>query len=445
MYTVYFVSLGCDKNRVDSECMLGILDRYGFRITDDPLSADAAVINTCAFVLDAQEESVETILEFAGYKDSGSLKALIVTGCMAQRFQEEIRVEIPQVDAVLGVSSYDRIAEAVRKALEGTPTYAVEEPVGLPQEGPRMLSTPPHYAYLKISEGCAKHCTYCIIPSLRGPYRSVPMAQLAAQTRELAKQGVKELILVAQETTLYGVDLTGKKELPNLLRTLSGTEGIEWIRILYCYPEEITQELIEEIRDNPKVCHYLDLPIQHMNDEILRRMGRKTSGDAIRSLVKELREQIPDITLRTTLISGFPGETRQMHEELLDAVNELEFDRLGVFTYSPEDGTPAASFPDQIDQAVKEARADEIMQLQQEITFEKNQLLTGTVIKTMIDGYLPDEGVYAGRTYRDTPDVDGLIFVESQRFLMSGDLVDVLITGANGYDLKGILTDESAE
>ena len=445
MHTVYFVSLGCDKNRVDSEYMLGILNRHDFRLTDDPAAADAAVINTCAFILDAQEESVETILEFAGYKDSGSLQALIVTGCMAQRFQAEILEEIPQVDAILGTASYDKIAEALEDALAGKKSSHIEAPDRIPRAAERVITTPPHYAYLKIAEGCAKHCTYCIIPSLRGPYRSVPEEELVDQTRHLAHQGVRELILVAQETTLYGTDLYGEKRLVQLLRALSEVDGIAWIRILYCYPEEITQELIEEIRDNPKICHYLDLPIQHLDDDILRRMGRKATSEGIRNLTAQLRREIPDIVLRTTLIAGFPGETQAQHEALLAALDVLEFDRLGVFAYSPEDGTPAAAFPDQVPDEVKQAWADEIMQLQQEITFDQNEGLIGRIFDVIIDGYLPEDDVYVGRSYRDVPDADGLIFVESQRSLMSGDMIRVQVTQANGYDLKGIQIHESAE
>ena len=445
MRNICFVSLGCDKNRVDTECMLSILSGADYRIVADPEEADAAVINTCAFILDAQEESVQTILEFAQYKQHGRLRVLIVTGCMAQRFQEEIRQEIPEVDAVLGTASYDRIAEAVDKAFGGETSCIMEPTDRLPDANTRIVSTPPHYAYLKIAEGCAKHCTYCIIPSLRGPYRSVPAEDLEAQARYLASQGTRELILVAQETTLYGTDLYGEKRLPQLIRCLSRIEGIEWIRILYCYPEEITAGLIAEIRDNPKVCHYLDLPIQHLNDTILRRMGRRATSDGIRALVKTLRREIPDIVLRTTLIAGFPGETQEMHEDLMVQLNELEFDRLGVFAYSPEDGTPAALFPDQVDQETKEAWADEIMELQQEIIYDKNETLTGCEFETVIDGYLPDEGVYVGRTYRDAPDVDGLIFVESDRNLMSGDLLRVRVSEAAGYDLKGVEIDESAE
>lgn len=445
MHTIYFVSLGCDKNRVDSEYMLALLDRQGFVPVDDPREAEAAVINTCAFVLDAQEESVETILEFAEYKQTGKLKVLIVAGCMAQRFQDEIREEVPEVDVVLGASSYDKIAEAALAALGGAGACIIDDPDRTPRVSERMVSTPPHYAYLKIAEGCAKRCTYCIIPYLRGSYRSVPMEELACEARTLAARGTKELILVAQETTLYGIDLYGEKKLPQLLRLLSQTEGIEWIRLLYCYPEEITEELITEIRENPKVCHYLDLPIQHMNDSILRRMGRRATGDGIRALIGHLRSEIPDIVLRTTLIAGFPGETQQMHDALLEDLEEVRFDRLGVFPYSPEDGTPAASFPDQVDEEMKNAWADEIMALQQDLIFEENERLTGTVLDVMIDGYLPEEGVYVGRSYRDTPDVDGLVFAQSDRMLMSGDRIKVLVTDANGYDLKGVEVHESAE
>lgn len=437
---ILFVSLGCDKNLVDSEVMLGILASRGHQMVDDETIADVIVINTCCFIHDAKEESIQTILEMAEYKNSGSLKALIVTGCMAQRYQKEIMEEIPEVDAVLGTASYDKIAEAIDRALEGQEELYMEDINGLPRvDAKRLVTTGGHFAYLKIAEGCDKHCTYCIIPKLRGNYRSVPMEQLLKEAEELAEQGVKELILVAQETTVYGKDLYGEKSLHRLLKELSRIEGIRWIRILYCYPEEIDDELIRVMKEEPKICHYLDLPIQHANDEILRRMGRRTSRAQLVETVERLRKEIPDITLRTTLITGFPGETEEQHEELMEFVDQMEFDRLGVFTYSPEEDTPAAVMPDQIPEEVKEERQAELMELQQEIAFDLAEDMIGREVLVMIEGKVADENAYVGRTYKDAPNVDGLIFINTEEELMSGDFARVKVTGALEYDLIGEL------
>ncbi len=443
---IMFVSLGCDKNRVDSEHMLGLLLQRGYCFTDDEAEADIIVINTCCFILDAKEESVDTILEMAEYKKTGSCKALIVTGCLAQRYRQEILDEIPEVDAVLGTASYDSIVEAVEQALKGKSQLICGniDRLVLP-EGGRVLTTGGHFAYLKIAEGCDKHCTYCIIPKLRGSYRSVPMERLLAEARELAGRGVRELILVAQETTLYGVDLYGEKSLHRLLRELCQIKGIRWIRVQYCYPEEIYDELVQTIREEPKICHYLDLPIQHASDRILKRMGRRTDQADIRRIVTKLREEIPDICLRTTLISGFPGETEEDHEELLNFVDEMEFDRLGIFAYSAEEDTPAADMPDQIPEELKAARRDEIMELQQEIAFEKAEDMVGRSLWCMIEGKIADENAYAARTYRDAPDVDGFLFVQTAQELMTGDFVRVRVTGADEYDLIGEIEDEFAE
>ncbi len=443
---VFFISLGCDKNLVDSEQMLGLLAEKNYRIVDDPEQADIAVVNTCSFILDAEDESVKAILEMADYKKEGSLKALIVTGCLAQRYEKDIMQEIPEVDAVLGTNSYNRIIEAVEAALGGEKYDEADALEGIPEvKAKRLLSTPSHYAYLKIAEGCAKNCTYCIIPQLRGRYRSLPMEELMEQAKDLAAQGVKELILVAQETTLYGIDLYGAKKLPELLQKLSLVNGIEWIRLLYCYPEEITDELIREMKTNPKVCHYLDMPIQHTEDAVLKRMGRRTNHKQLKELIEKLRSEIEDIAIRTTLIAGFPGETEEEHEELMYFINEASFDRLGAFAYSREEGTVAAEMEGQIPEEQKEAWRDEIMELQQEITADCNKEMVGRKLRVLIDGYMPDNEVYAGRTYRDAPDVDGYIFVHSDRKLMSGDMVDVLVTGAYEYDLTGDEIYESAE
>lgn len=437
---ILFISLGCDKNLVDSEVMLGLLDAKGYQIVDDETQADIIVINTCCFVHDAKEESIQTILEMAEYKTEGRLKALIVTGCLAQRYRQEIIDEIPEVDAVLGTTAYDKIVEAVEEALAGAGHVELENVNALPLvDTKRLVTTGGHYAYMKIAEGCDKHCTYCIIPKLRGNYRSVPMERLIQEAKDLAEQGVKELILVAQETTLYGKDIYGEKSLHKLLRELCKVDGIRWIRILYCYPEEIDDNLIQVMKEEKKLCHYLDLPIQHANDEILKRMGRRTSKAQLEEIIGKLKREIPDITLRTTLITGFPGETEEQHEELKAFVDEMEFDRLGVFTYSPEEDTPAAEMPDQIPEEVKEDRQAEIMELQQEIAFAQAEDMIGEEVLVMIEGKVADENAYVGRTYKDAPGVDGLIFINTDEELMSGDFARVKVTGAVEYDLMGEL------
>ncbi len=437
---ILFISLGCDKNLVDSEVMLKLLEEKGYQFTEDETEADIIIINTCCFINDAKEESVNTILEMAEYRKCGSCKALIVTGCLAQRYQKEILDEIEEVDAVIGTATYDAITETVEKVLGGQKELRFENIDRLvPDQGGRILTTGGHYAYLKIAEGCDKHCTYCIIPKLRGHFRSVPEERLVAEAETLAGQGVKELILVAQETTLYGVDLYGEKRLPELLRKLAAIPGIRWIRVQYCYPEEITEELIQTIKTEPKICHYLDLPIQHASDRILKRMGRRTTQADLRRIIGRLREEIPDICLRTTLISGFPGETQEDHEELMRFVDDCEFDRLGVFTYSPEEDTPAAVMPDQIPEELKEERRAELMELQQEIAFEKAEDMTGRELEVMIEGKVADENAYVGRTYKDAPGVDGYLFLNTDETLMSGDFARVRVTGAAEYDLIGEL------
>ena len=443
---ILFISLGCDKNLADSEEMLGLLTAGGHEITDDETQADAIVINTCCFIKDAKEESVETILEMAEYKKTGSCHALIVTGCMAQRYQKEIIEEVPEVDAVLGTTSYGDIVKALEEAVAGNHFEEFRDIDYLPDTGSkRVLTTGGHFGYLKIAEGCDKHCTYCIIPKLRGKFRSVPMERLIAQAEDMAEQGVKELILVAQETTVYGKDLYGKKSLHILLKKLCEIRGIRWIRILYCYPEEIYDELIETMRDEKKICHYLDIPIQHASDRILKRMGRRTSKQELIDIVGKLRKEIPDIVLRTTLITGFPGETEEDHEELKEFVDEMEFDRLGVFTYSPEENTPAAEMADQVPEEVKEERRDELMELQQEISYDRGQDRIGQELLVMIEGKVADESAYIGRTYGDAPKVDGYIFVQTGELLMTGDFAKVRVTGALEYDLIGVLSDEYTE
>ena len=440
---ILFISLGCYKNLVDSEEMLGLLNSRGYTFTDDETEADVIIINTCCFINDAKEESVQTILEMAEYKKTGKCKALIVTGCMAQRYKQEILDEVSEVDQVLGTTAYEKIVEAVDEALAGS-RGVEEKPLSyLPQtDAKRMVTTGGHYAYLKIAEGCNKCCTYCIIPKLRGRYRSVPMERLIEQAKELAAQGVKELILVAQETTVYGVDLYGKKSLHLLLEQLCRISGLRWIRILYCYPEEIYEDLIQTMKREEKICHYLDLPIQHASDAVLRRMGRRTTRADLEQIVAHLREEIPDIVLRTTLIAGFPGETEEQHQEVMEFIDEMEFDRLGVFTYSQEEDTPAASMPDQIDEETKLNWQEELMELQQEIAFDRAEERTGSVVTAMIEGKVADEDAYVARTYGDAPNVDGLLFVQTTEELNSGDFVRVRITGAVEYDLIGELTED---
>lgn len=461
---ILFISLGCDKNLVDSEKMLGLLHGKGHEIVDEEAQADVIVVNTCCFINDAKEESIETILEMAEWKKNGSLQALVVTGCLAQRYRKEILKEIPEVDAVVGTTGYEKIAEAIEEALQGKKAEKFEDLDYLPEYGlrgqyqpqaekreasaeksRRILTTGGYFSYLKIAEGCDKHCSYCIIPKIRGNYRSMPMEALIEEAEYLAGQGVKELILVAQETTMYGCDLYGKKMLPELLRRLCRIPGLYWIRILYCYPEEITDELIQVMKEEEKICHYLDLPIQHASDAILKRMGRRTSRQELVDVITKLRKEIPDIAIRTTLITGFPGETKEQHEELKQFIREMQFERLGVFTYSPEENTPAAQMPDQIAEEIKEARRDELMALQQEIAFAHARKMRGRTVYAMVEGKLPDEPVYLARTYQDAPNVDGYLFVECPYEIISGDFMKVKVTDSQGYDLIGELVDEYEE
>ena len=446
MKKVLFISLGCDKNLADSEEMLGMLVERGYEITNDETEAEIIVINTCAFIHDAKEESVNTILEMAKYKEAGTLKALLVTGCLAQRYKEEIVQEIPEVDGVLGTASYDEILAALDHIFAGESFLKFKDIDTLPKNSKkRVVTTGGYFEYLKIAEGCDKHCTYCIIPKLRGSFRSVPMEQLLEQAQYLADQGVRELILVAQETTVYGKDLYGEKSLHILLKKLCEIPGIQWIRILYCYPEEIYPELIQTMKEEPKICHYLDLPIQHCSDKILKKMGRRTSKQELVEIVETLRKEIPDILLRTTLITGFPGETQEDHEELMEFIDTMEFDRLGVFTYSPEEDTPAAKMPEQVDEEVKLDRQAELMELQQEISLDKGNAKIGSVVEVMIEGKVADENAYVARTYGDAPNVDGYIFVNTDTELMSGDFARVHVTGALEYDLIGELENEYTE
>ena len=445
---IMFVSLGCDKNLVDSEMMIGMLAEQGYSFTDDETQAELVVVNTCCFINDAKEESINTLLEMAELKKSGQLKALVAAGCLAQRYREEIQKEIPEVDVIIGTTAIDEIVKAVEEALgeKVTRTNHYRDINAEPVHGKkRVVTTGGHFAYLKIAEGCDKHCTYCIIPKVRGNYRSVPMESLVEEAEHLAGEGVRELILVAQETTLYGVDLYGKKSLPELLRKLCAIPGLVWIRLLYCYPEEIDEELIRVIKEEPKICHYLDMPIQHAADSVLKRMGRRTNQRQLREIIARLREEIPDICLRTTLITGFPGETQEDFEELYRFVNEMEFDRLGVFAYSQEEDTPAAGMEQQVEEEVKQSRREELMELQQAIAFEKAEARIGSVMTVMIEGRAVEEDVYVARTYMDAPNVDGYLFLRTNAQLMSGDFVKVTVTDSNEYDLIGEITHEFTE
>ena len=451
---VHLVSLGCDKNLVDSEKTLGLMYRAGYSFTDEPSEADVIIINTCCFILDAKEESVQKLIEMAELKDRARRHKplLVVMGCMAERYRQEILEELPEVDVILGANTWQDILEAIGQKLsqqEPVQKYRdISENVFLSKPvRERSVSGSGHYAYLKIAEGCGKNCTYCIIPSLKGSYRSAPMEDLEAEARDLAALGVKELILIAQETTLYGVDLYGKKMLPELLRRLHDIDGLEWIRLMYCYPEEITDELVETMRQLPKVCHYIDMPIQHASDHILRRMARRTTRAEITERIHRIRQMIPDIIIRTTMISGFPGETDADHQKLMEFVRDMEFDRLGDFEFSREEGTRAAGYSHQVSAKNKAARRAEIMQLQQQIAWRKAAERIGTELTVMIEGRLTEEDgdasdgyVYVGRTYMDAPDVDGYIYVEAgHRELMTGDMIRARVTGAHEYDLLGEL------
>lgn len=434
-----FISLGCDKNLVDSEMMMGLLHDRGYEFTDNEEEADIIVINTCGFINDAKEESINTILEMAKYKEN-NLKALIVAGCLVERYKNEILQELPEIDAIVGTTAFDKICDVVDDVLADKKHNELESINKMCRpDVKRIITTGGYYSYLKIAEGCDKHCTYCSIPMIRGAYRSVPMDELVKESEYLADNGVKELIIVAQEITVYGKDLYGEKKLPELLHRLCKIPGIQWIRLLYCYPEEITDELIETIRTEKKICHYIDMPIQHASDKILKAMGRRTNNAELRNIISKLRKKIPDICLRTTLITGFPGETEEDHKILLDFIDEMEFDRLGAFTYSPEEDTKAASLDNQVDEEVKLCRKDEIMELQQEISMDKSERLVEKKLEVIIEGKASDEDVYVGRSYMDAPSVDGYVFINSEEELMSGDFAKVRIVKAMEYDLIGEL------
>lgn len=444
---VLMVSLGCDKNLCDSEAMLGLLKAEGYNITNEEAEADVVIINTCSFIHDAMEESINTILEMARLKENG-LRYLIVAGCLAQRFKDEITKEIPEIDACLGIGSIDRIVDVIRE-LEDADLHVIQKYDDinrLPRiDADKVITSGTFMGYLKIAEGCNKHCTYCVIPKIRGNFRSVPKEQLIKEASYMAEQGIKELVLVAQECTSYGVDLYGKKVLHELIHELGLIDGIEWIRVLYCYPEEITDELIDAFANEPKLLHYIDMPLQHCEDKILARMGRKTDKESIKNVIARLRSNVPDMAIRTTFITGFPGETRKEHEAVLEFIDEIEFDRLGVFTYSKEEGTPAAGFENQVDEETALLWKNEIMELQQEISLDKHIEFVGKIMKVIVEGYIPEEDVYVGRTYRDAAGIDGFVYIHCDYELISGDIVDVRITEAAPYDLIGEIKDEFTE
>ena len=436
---VFFVSLGCDKNLVDSEVMLAILSDNGFTIIDDETKADVIIVNTCAFISDATEEGIQTIIEMGAQKTEGACKALIVTGCMAKRYKENMFEELPEVDAILGPKDYEAIADVLVKVKNGEKSISLISESNVNEDKPqkRILSTAGYYAFLKIAEGCDNHCTYCTIPVIRGKYKSRPIETLVEEAISLEAQGVKELILVAQDTGYYGKDIYGKYRLSDLLRKLSEITGIEWIRILYCYPEHINDVLIEEMKNNKKVCKYIDMPIQHADNHVLKRMGRKCLSDDLRRAVNSLREAMPEIVIRTTVIVGFPGETDQQFRTLAEFMNEIKFDKLGAFEYSPEEGTPAVDFPGHIDDGVKQNRKKTVMEEQRRISYDLNQKRVGERYKVITDGYLPDKNVYVGRGYMDSFEIDGMIFFTSDKELLAGDFIDVVITAASEYDLVG--------
>ncbi len=444
---LFFVSLGCDKNLSDSEHMLSLLERDGFSLTDDETEAEVIVVNTCCFIGDAKEESIQTLIDLGRLKTEGKLKILIAAGCLAQRYAKEIKEELPEVDGVVGTNGFNSISEAIRKALDGKYPSELPPLTGIVSvDSGRILTTGGHYAFLKIAEGCDKACTYCIIPHVRGLYRSIPEEDLVSEARELVRGGVRELNLVAQEVTLYGRDLYGRKQLCKLISRLSELDDLKWIRLLYCYPEEIDDELIKLIGENPKVCHYLDIPIQHIDDDILKRMGRRTSSLDIYEKIERIREAVPDIALRTTLMTGFPGESEDAHGRLCRFVEKACFDRLGVFKYSREEGTPAAAFSEQVDESVKQRRYDELMSIQQQVSARIGQSVIGSIQTVFVEGRVADEeGVYVGRTYRDAPEVDGYLFFNTPEDIESGRFIKAQVSGANEYDLTGDMIYEPAK
>lgn len=439
---ISFVSLGCDKNLIDSEIMLGLIDEDGYTITYDDSEADIIIINSCGFIMDANQEAIDKVLEMADYKKEGHCKALIVTGCMAQRYKDEIFEALPEVDAVVGTGDFESIGDVIKRLLEGEKQVKLvtnkEHLLNPDNSYKRIITTTGGFSYLKIAEGCDNHCTYCTIPSLRGHYRSRTIDSLVKEAEILASKGVRELILIAQDTSLYGSDIYGKKSLPELLRKLSQIEDIKWLRILYCYPENITDELIDEMASNPKVLHYLDMPIQHSEDRILKLMGRRSTNAGLKKIIGKMREKMPDMCIRTTLITGFPSETQEEFKAQCDFIKEIKFDRLGVFTYSPEDGTPAARMDNQIDEDVKAERKDYLLQVQKGVSANICQQYVGKILEVIVEGKIEDDdNVYCGRSYRDCYEIDGFVFFKSECELLAGDFYKIKITEAGDYDLIG--------
>lgn len=436
-FNIGLVSLGCAKNQTDAETMLGILNSDGYNIVYDAEKADAIIVNTCGFIESAKQESINTLLEMAQYKD-GRCKLLIASGCLAERYSKEIAEEIPEVDAIIGTGDYDRIAEVIKNAAEGEMPIICGNPNRDPEEGlPRILSTPSYTAYLKIAEGCSNNCTYCAIPMIRGKFRSRRPEAVIDEAKRLAESGVKELIIIAQDTTRYGTDIYGKPSLAGLLEKLVEVDGIEWIRVHYFYPEAVTDELIETMAKHEKICPYIDMPIQHINNEILRRMARRTNRAEIENRIKKLREKIPGCIIRTSIIVGFPGETEEQFNELYDFVKEIQFDRMGVFAYSQEEGTPAAGFENQIDEDIKQERLDALMTLQQGISLELNRAKIGSTVEVIAEGYDEDNFLFYGRSRGDSIDVDGKVYFGTENELEPGDIIKVKILDADEYDLTG--------
>ncbi len=437
MYKIGMISLGCPKNQVDAERMLAQFDKNGFEIADCYEGVDAVIVNTCGFIDAAKQEAIENILEMAQLKEEGLVKKIIVTGCLAQRYKEEILAEIPETDAIIGIGANGNIADIAKKVIEGEKIYEMPSNTELPLVGERLLTTPEHWAYLKIADGCSNRCTYCAIPSIRGDFRSVEFETLIEEAKALAAAGTKELILIAQDTTSYGIDLYGKLRLPELLDALCEIDGIEWIRMLYCYPDKITDELIETMARQPKVLHYIDLPLQHADDGMLKAMNRRGDSTHIRSVIAKIRKAMPDAVIRTTFIVGFPGEGEAEFENLAEFVNEIEFDRLGCFSFSPQEGTPAFDFKNQVEEDVKLRRGEIIMQDQLEIVTVKNHERIGKIYRVIVEDYDGYSDSYSGRTYMDAPEIDGVISFTTDKHYEVGEFADVEIIGMNDYDLIG--------
>lgn len=440
-YKIGMISLGCPKNQVDAEHMLALMDAEGWEIVDYVDGCDAVIVNTCGFIDDAKKEAIENILDMVELKKEGVISKIIVTGCLAQRYKDEIVKEIPEVDAVIGIGANGDIIKTVEEVMSGVDTIENYPPqCDLPLEGQRILTTPQYWAYLKIGEGCSNRCTYCTIPSIRGNMRSRSMENVIDEAKQLAESGVKELILIAQDTTSYGLDLYGELKLPELLNELCKIDSIEWIRLLYCYPDRITDELIKTMKNQEKVVNYIDLPLQHADDKILKAMNRRGDQALIRNVISKLRTEIPDVVIRTTFIVGFPGEGEEEFETLAEFVNEIEFDRLGVFTFSPQEGTPAFDMEDQVDEDIKTRRGEVIMQDQYSIMEEKNNEKIGKTYRVVVEDYDGYSDSYTGRTYMDAPEIDGLVKFTSHKDLDIGDFVDVEIFDVEDYDLIGEVT-----